>query len=161
MTPRPSKRRRAPFPRLPRHLIPLEIAYQRRLGRPWFLGPRLVEAPVLRAEDLTKADRARLLQRAQARARRLRRRGLRNASDRWWLRAELALSLSDARPATIRAWRWRAYWMLRHAEDAVLALRRLEMFIRTHEPAADAWLRRQLAGLKADRLEDDPEEEAR
>jgi hypothetical protein len=149
MTPRP-KPRRAPFPRLPRPLIPWEVAFQRRLGRPWFRGPRPADAPPLRAEDLTPADRRRLRQRAEARARRIRRLDLQNAHDHYWLQAELALGLSGAPPQTIRAWRRRLYWAIRLAEDRVIALRRLEARVLQHEPAPEAWLRRQLATLEAE-----------
>jgi hypothetical protein len=141
-------RRRAPFPRLPRTLIPREVAFQRRLGRPWFRGPRPVDAPPLRAEDLTPADRRQLRQRAWARAQRIRRRDFRNALDHFWLQKELALGLSDAPPQTIRAWRIRLFWVLRQTEDRLAALRQLEARILMREPEKDAWLRRQLATLE-------------
>jgi hypothetical protein len=126
----------------------MDVAYRRRFVD-W---PQSLEAEPFTAADLDTATVGRLLERAETRAARLVAAHRHASHDLFWLRAELALALSAPRlhPKVARRWCRAVHARANFAEWLLDHWRRLEAVVLQHEPATDAWLRRQLEGLGQD-----------
>ncbi len=136
----------APLPRLPRSLPARDLAWGSRTIEAGDAHARIAITP----DELSTDARGRLLARAEIRARRLAAMARQDRKDRFWLFAELRLVIPAVHPRVVRRWREDVRWRVRYAAARLEAWRRIEAFLLQHEPEADAWLRRQLAGLKGD-----------
>jgi hypothetical protein len=97
--------------------------------------------------ELTTDTRGQLLARAEARWSRLQAAERRTWTDLFWLAAELRLALPGCHKKAVTRWRDRLTGSVRRGEWDRDARARLAAFVLAHEPATDAWLRRQLATL--------------
>lgn len=139
------RRRRLPAP--PRDLHRCEIASGRLLRLMDTAGLPYAACPPLGPDDVTPTTRTRLLRRAEARVRRVRRDEQRVTRDWYWIAAELVLVLPRVPLKAVRRWRERLHWHVWHAELSLQQARELEARVLEHEPEPDAWLRRQFGTL--------------
>jgi hypothetical protein len=131
------------LPPLPGKLRAIEVAYARKWD--WRLAAHHHE-PLVSA-DLTTAAKARLLARAQVRARRIAMSERHAAEDWTWVACELALVLPTSSPKIAEQWAPIVRRAVGEAHRAVDRLAKLEALVLAHEPSAAGWLRRQLGTL--------------
>jgi hypothetical protein len=139
-------RPRPTLPRLPQGLPARDLAYAS-----WFITAegdycRIAITP----DELSTDDRGRLLERAETRYRRLRAIERQEHNDRFWLGAELRLVVPRLHLKAVQRWREQLRQAREWAEWRLDQWRQAEAFVLQHEPATDAWLRRQLEGLAQD-----------